>query len=71
MVAVSWHEKSQLEGAAALTGNGVGVRVGVDAELKEKPVLVDVGITEGGALRLMGTRLGVATVVGGMAGAGS
>ena len=47
------------------------MRVGEDAELKEKPVLVGVGITEGGALRLMGTRVGVATVVGGMAGAGT
>ena len=56
------------EGAAALTGNGVGVRVGagVDAELKEKPGLVDVGVAPG-ALRSMGLMLGV----DGMAGTGA
>jgi hypothetical protein len=54
-----------------LTGSGVGVGVGVDAELKKKPGSVDMGITEEGALRLMGVRLGVVTVVDGMAGAGA
>jgi hypothetical protein len=68
-VAVSKHAKSQLAGAAALTGNGAGVVFGVDTELKEKPVLVVVGITEG-VLRLMGVRLDVGTVDG-MTGAGS
>jgi hypothetical protein len=69
-VAVSKHAKSQLAGAAALTGNGAGVGVGfgVDAEPKEKPVLVVVGIT--GVLRLMGLRLDVGTVDG-MTGVGS
>jgi len=41
----------------------------VDAELKEKPGLVGVGVPPG-ALRSMGSRLGVATVVDGMAGTG-
>jgi hypothetical protein len=73
-LAVSRQPRSQLEGAAegaaALTGNGVGVRVGVDAELKKKPVLVGVGVTPG-VLRSMGSRLGVVTVVDGMAGTGA
>jgi len=53
-----------------LTGNGVGVGVGVDPELKENPVLEGGGVA-GGALRSMGSRLGVATVVDGMAGGGA
>jgi hypothetical protein len=53
-----------------LTGNGVGVGVGEGEELKEKPVLEGMGVA-GGALRSMGSRLGVAAVVDGMAEGGA
>lgn len=43
----------------------------MDAGLEKKPGSVGVGITEEGVLRLMGLRVGVVTVVDGMAGAGA
>lgn len=60
---MSRHAKSQFAGAAALTGNGVGVEFGVETELKDEPVLVAVGVTKG-VLRSMMLGLDVATVDG-------